>query len=588
MKIKALSELVRGRLRSLKTTRGQSLVEMAFFFPILLLIIAGIVEVGHTLNTYLAVAHATREGTRFGVMVGASTTSDENITEIIVGAMQNKGVDVTNENTCIWLVRLETDSIGNISSWDDRHVYGHACSLPADFQNRMRNELMSVPSTRALVAWTYYEQEAMLPLPFLSTLGESIPIAPHTIMRMEVSDEATSAEQRRTGGCEIYPIAIHEDVFAGAREGDIFLDIENGAGDGEFGWLAWNDNPGSQSSNALADRIEYPGNSTDPVDGYTNPADPTDHEVNVGDEIWGHTGAVNANGVKDALKDHVDTGRYLRLPVWDLSHCDGSGTECEGDAPGGGANVTYRVKAFAIVKLIWTNLDQKMLGAQFLRWDTTCGQLSGPTPTPTETGTPTPTGTPTDTPTSTPTNTPTDTPTSTPTHTPTTTNTPTNTPTRTPTGTPTTTNTPTTTTTPTPTATGTATTTGTLPPTSTSTRVPTSTATNTPPGPTATYTPTPGTPTIWGATRVLRCFGICWTQRWEGVYVRLIRVSDGQVVDSTYSDDQGNYRFYNVAAGTYRLVGTVTIGGTVYRDQENVTVTAPSSTVEVDLLLEPQ
>jgi hypothetical protein len=72
------------------------------------------------------------------------------------------------------------------------------------------------------------------------------------------------------------------------------------------------------------------------------------------------------------------------------------------------------------------------------------------------------------------------------------------------------------------------------------------------------------------------------------VYVRLIRVSDGQVVDSTYSDDQGNYRFYNVAAGTYRLVGTVTIGGTVYRDQENVTVTAPSSTVEVNLLLEPQ
>ena len=152
MKIKALSELFRRRLRSLKTTRGQSLVEMAFFFPILLLIIAGIVEVGHTLNTYLAVAHATREGTRFGVMVGASTTSDETITEIIVGAMQNKGVDVTNENTCIWLVRLETDSSGNISSWDDRHVYGHACSLPADFQNRMQNELQSVPSTRALVA----------------------------------------------------------------------------------------------------------------------------------------------------------------------------------------------------------------------------------------------------------------------------------------------------------------------------------------------------------------------------------------------------------------------------------------------------
>jgi hypothetical protein len=72
------------------------------------------------------------------------------------------------------------------------------------------------------------------------------------------------------------------------------------------------------------------------------------------------------------------------------------------------------------------------------------------------------------------------------------------------------------------------------------------------------------------------------------VYVQLIRVSNGQVVASTYSDDQGNYSFYNVAAGTYNIVGTVTIGGAVYGDQESVTVTAPSSTVQVDLLLERQ
>jgi Flp pilus assembly protein TadG len=548
MKIKALSELVHRRLHSLKTTRGQSLVEMAFFFPILLLIIAGIVEVGHTLNTYLAVAHATREGARFGVMVGSTTTSDDNITAIIVEAMQNKGVEITNENTCIWLVRLETDSSGNISSWDDRQVYGDPCSLPTDFYSRMQDELRSVSSTRALVAWTHYEQEAMLPIPFLSTLGESIPIAPHTIMRMEVTDEATSAEQRRTGGCEIYPIAMHEDILAGAREGDIFLDIFNGVGEGNFGWLAWNDNPGSQSANELADRIEYPGNSDDPDDGYTNPNDPTDHEVNVGDSIWGHTGVVNSNAVRDALEDHEETGRYLRIPVWDEADCGGTGAECEGDAPGGGAHVTYRVKAFAIVKLLWHDLDHKKIAAEFLRWDSSCGQRSGPTPTPTETGTPTPTGTPTNTPTNTPTPTDTPTPTNTPTDTPTPTNTPTRTPTttNTPTRTPTPTNTPTSTTTRTPTATGTPT--GTL----LSTATPTST-------PTPTNTPGGVDGSIEGRAWVF--YNNTWV-RWSGVTVEL-RDQGGNLIDTTTSGRNGQYSLDDVPPGTYNLVAYITID-TVY------------------------
>jgi uncharacterized repeat protein (TIGR01451 family) len=178
-------------------------------------------------------------------------------------------------------------------------------------------------------------------------------------------------------GCAVYPIVLHEDTLTGAREGDIFLDIFNGVGEGNFGWLAWNDNPGSQTASALADRIAYPGNSTDPIDGYTNPSDPTDHEIQIGDWIWGHTGAVNSNVVRNALDDHVDAGRTLRIPVWDAANCDGAGTECEGDAPGGGAAVTYRVSGFALVKLLWHDLAQKMIALEFLRWDNSCGQGGG-------------------------------------------------------------------------------------------------------------------------------------------------------------------------------------------------------------------
>ena len=45
--------------------RGQSMVEMALAFPILLLILAGTLEVGKYFNDYITILDATREGARY-------------------------------------------------------------------------------------------------------------------------------------------------------------------------------------------------------------------------------------------------------------------------------------------------------------------------------------------------------------------------------------------------------------------------------------------------------------------------------------------------------------------------------------------
>jgi Flp pilus assembly protein TadG len=569
MKIKALSRLIYQRLQALKTTRGQSLVEMAFFFPLLLIIIAGIVEVGHTLNTYLAAANATREGARYGITVGDSSGDDQMITNVIVEAMVNKKMEVTDENTCIWLVRLETndqDPPTGFVQWDERHVYGHACELPDEFQARLQNELG--PNTRALAAWTYYKQKAMLPIPFLSSLGESIPIAPYTAMRMVVAGATSS----RTDGCAIYPIALHHTTFAGAERGDIFPDIENGAGQGDFGWLAWNENPGSQKAPGIQGRLTPPGNSEDPVDGYTNPEDVDDHEVHVGDKIWGHTGAVSSSGNKDVLDDHVDTGRPLRIPIWDAVYgCDGGGAECEGDAPSGGANIAYRVWGFAVVRLSWYDLDKKMISAEFVGWDTSCGHnvdllALGPTNTPTVTSTPT------DTPTATNTPTPTDTPTNTPT--PTDTPTPTNTPTNTPTSTPT--------------STGTATATSTVVPTSTATNTPTTTGT---PGPTptptntATHTPTiaPGYGNLDGYTW-LRSGPV--TMPWDVATITL-RDHTGATVGGPQDVTNGYYSFgpLHTSGNPYTLIGTTTVSGIPFGKTEGSIFVTDQGPIMVNLVM---
>jgi hypothetical protein len=49
----------------LRRTEGQSLVEMAIMMPILLVMFAGLIEVGVALRNYLIVVNANREGTRF-------------------------------------------------------------------------------------------------------------------------------------------------------------------------------------------------------------------------------------------------------------------------------------------------------------------------------------------------------------------------------------------------------------------------------------------------------------------------------------------------------------------------------------------
>jgi hypothetical protein len=46
--------------------RGQTLVEIALVFPFILLLLAGLVEVGHYVNTYLTVLDASREAARYG------------------------------------------------------------------------------------------------------------------------------------------------------------------------------------------------------------------------------------------------------------------------------------------------------------------------------------------------------------------------------------------------------------------------------------------------------------------------------------------------------------------------------------------
>ncbi len=54
------------RIAGDEQARGQSLVELAFMFPILLLILSGALDLGRAYYAYITVTNAAREGARYG------------------------------------------------------------------------------------------------------------------------------------------------------------------------------------------------------------------------------------------------------------------------------------------------------------------------------------------------------------------------------------------------------------------------------------------------------------------------------------------------------------------------------------------
>jgi hypothetical protein len=127
----------------------------------------------------------------------------------------------------------------------------------------------------------------------------------------------------------VYPIAVSAAAIAGANPGDVILDIFNGAGQGNFGWLTWS---GDTTEAALITSLTGTGN----VSAYNNPDNSTDHNLVVGDWVLGKLGVSNSIGVRDALDALEDN--EIMLPVWDTTR--GSGTA-----------VAYHIVGFAKVQI---------------------------------------------------------------------------------------------------------------------------------------------------------------------------------------------------------------------------------------------
>jgi Flp pilus assembly protein TadG len=87
------------RAHSGESESGQSLIEMAFAVPLLLLLLLGTIDIGRVFFEYIDLRHATTEGATYGARNPTDITGTKSMVSLS-GVPAGTVVDVTTVGTC--------------------------------------------------------------------------------------------------------------------------------------------------------------------------------------------------------------------------------------------------------------------------------------------------------------------------------------------------------------------------------------------------------------------------------------------------------------------------------------------------------
>lgn len=111
-------------------TRGQSAVEFALAFPVVVLLILGLVDLGRLMWAYQSLAHAVREGARYAIVHGSASPQPADQAVI-------RGVVVQAAAT------LNPDQITVLVSWDPDNSPGSRVTVEAHYAFRPATALFA-------------------------------------------------------------------------------------------------------------------------------------------------------------------------------------------------------------------------------------------------------------------------------------------------------------------------------------------------------------------------------------------------------------------------------------------------------------
>jgi Flp pilus assembly protein TadG len=95
-------QLMKRLLNRSDRSKGQALVEFALVFPILILLIFGLLDFGRVLYTQNALSQSAREGARWGSVQARSSTDIDGIEDFTLGRLSGVDTDAVSVTaTCI-------------------------------------------------------------------------------------------------------------------------------------------------------------------------------------------------------------------------------------------------------------------------------------------------------------------------------------------------------------------------------------------------------------------------------------------------------------------------------------------------------
>jgi len=170
--------------------RGQSLVELALFFPIILLMLSGLLEFGFLLNQYLNLMDGPREGARFGVDISPFLEPTDNddilfysntdpnhpgIAQIVQQAIVPYVLDPTKDDVLITVVSIKDGAIyrrypddpGVTSTPGYFSLYNKYATRLTDAQ--ISSKLIgTAPKSGAVCVEMFYNYKQVLALPWIT------------------------------------------------------------------------------------------------------------------------------------------------------------------------------------------------------------------------------------------------------------------------------------------------------------------------------------------------------------------------------------------------------------------------------------
>ena len=419
-----------------QSARGQSLAETALVMPILVLLIAGVIEASNLVLVQNRISTAARSGARFGANGG----EDPGILNVTLNTVtQTLSLDPNIWD--IWVVRAEVDDNRQIPAdqFTFTHVYGSQMTTlytetnTVTFTNDLRlqieaqlrlneNNDPNADSSGLKVVGTYvlYEIDSILGLDVLPTLLNYRTIQGFSIMRRAAV--ATSIDQ--TEGCRgVFPIVLEQGVrtisqaeFDAIRpqftyptginvprwedfprqpppgttapllqglEGYVFKFNAGNFTSRNFDWLKWNTNITALNGggNLLATSLTWPGNSSD----HQNRGDSPNPPPGSWPYPFTFRGFAEAGDPEDnqlhggdfIMRDGVSGGfGGLNVEQTLRSHIDSQRVlrMVLWDANGDSAEPRYRASGFAVFRIRGYSTSGGWLLMELYRLDLSCGQ----------------------------------------------------------------------------------------------------------------------------------------------------------------------------------------------------------------------